>query len=104
MAKECVHQAFQFEQDQRYLPLEQIESDELERILKDRLDFTFPLPDLQVMSNMQRSELYGSDGMSKAYDFYSKSSFGNQAIEQAQKKEEMRAQRVMDRKAKKRAP
>ena len=55
------------------------------------LDFTFPLPDLKVMSNMQHSELYGSDRMSKAYAFYSKSSFGNQAIKLAQKKEEMKA-------------
>ncbi|KAF8814193.1 hypothetical protein BYT27DRAFT_7019123, partial [Phlegmacium glaucopus] len=34
LAKECVHQAFQFEQDERYLPPEQIESSELDQIIK----------------------------------------------------------------------
>jgi len=43
------------------------------------------------MSNLQCSQWYGSDGMSKAYDFMSKSSFGNQAIDKDQKKQEMRA-------------
>ena len=102
MAKECVHQAFQFEQDEKYPPPEHPESAELDRILKNRLDFTFPPPHLQVMSNLQRSQWYGSDGMSKAYDFLSKSSFGNQAIDKDQKKQEMRAQKMIDNKAKKR--
>jgi len=103
LAKECVHQAFQYEQDERYLPPEQIDSNELDQILKNRLDVNFPLPELHVMSNMQRSTWYGSDGMSKAYSFFSQASFGNKAIEREQRKQEVKAQRVIDVKARKRA-
>lgn len=102
MAKECVHQAFQFEQDENYLPPNEIETTELDQIIKNRLDFNFPLPNLQVMSNLQRSDWYGNDGMSKAYDFSSKSSFGNMLIQDQQKKQVIKAQKLINNKAKKR--
>ncbi|KAF8803067.1 hypothetical protein BYT27DRAFT_7214906 [Phlegmacium glaucopus] len=85
LAKECVHQAFQFEQHKNYLPPEQINRSELDHILKSRLDISFPLPNIEVMSQLQRC------------------SFGNQAIEQEQRKQEIKAQKVIDDKAKKRA-
>lgn len=102
LAKECVHQAFQYEQDDKYLPPEQIDSNELDQILKNRLDFNLSPPSLQVMTTMQRSDWYGSDGMSKAYNFSMKSSFGNQAIEEEERKRDVKAQKVIDAKAKKR--
>jgi hypothetical protein len=86
----------------KYLPPEQIASPELDHILQNRLDFTFPLTDVQVMSNLQRSEWYGSDGMSKAYDFLSGGSFGNRTVEEEKRKSALKAQRVIDLRANKR--
>jgi hypothetical protein len=75
----------------------------LDEIIKNRLDFTFPLPNVQVMTNMQRSNWYGSDGMSKAYDFYAKNSYGIKVVQEEERRLEIKAQRVLDNKAKKRA-
>lgn len=53
------------------------------------------------MSNMLYSDWYGSNGMSKAYNFFSKVSYGNKAVEQEQKKQGIKAQRLIDWRAKK---
>jgi hypothetical protein len=86
-----------------YLPPEQIATPEFNHILQNHLYFTFPLIDVQVMSNLQCSDWYGSDGMSKAYNFLSGGSFGNcaSAVEEEKRKSALKAQRVVDFKANK---
>jgi hypothetical protein len=71
----------------------------LDRILKDRLDFIFPSSDIKTMTNMQKVTWYGGDGVAKAFDFLTKRSYGNQSIKQEEMKIEIRAQKVVDKKA-----
>lgn len=95
-----MHESFQFEQDQRYNPVETIDNDELDEILKDRLDFIFPPSDVKTMTNMQKARWYGGDGVVKAFDFLTKKSYGSQSIQKEETKKGIRAQQVINKKAK----
>lgn len=52
------------------------------------------------MTNMQKVEWYGGDGATKAFDFLTKKSYGNQYVKQEEEKAEVKAQNVIDKRPK----
>ena len=72
----------------------------MDKILKDRLDFIFPSPDVKTMTNMQKAKWYGGDGVVKAFDFLTKKSYGSRSIQKEEIKKEIKAQKLIDKKTK----
>lgn len=100
MAKECVNQCFQFNHNPLYVPLENIKTEDLDAVLKDRLGFSFSAGNVQTMSQLQLGAWYGGDGVENAFGQLKSTLFGSQIIKKEEDVQTKHAERVLSKKRK----